>query len=177
MTNRGPDSFQSSHPLLLAFEVDCGTLVPGHRVSLTGLSDHGFSRDDLAGREHDVACQMVSLEYDLLPGVRAEEVADGFDERFLPLAAYHADVDLPWTTAGAGGLGPAGIEFFAGGDRTHGSLGPWPVPAGARTLTFVLHRPPANALDTVDRVAGEVVVTLATGRADWNPATTLPVRN
>jgi hypothetical protein len=170
MTGRGPDSFQASHPLLISFEIDCGTLVPGHRVSLTGLSDHGFSRDDLAGGEHPVACQMVSLEYDLLPGVRAGEAADGFDERFLLLATYHADVDLPWTTAGAGGLGPAEIELFAGGDRTHGALGPWPVPAGARTLTFVLRRPPAAAGESVDRVAGEVVIDLAAEVAGWTPA-------
>jgi hypothetical protein len=170
MTDRGPDSFQASHPLLISFEIDCGTLVAGHRVSLTGLSDHGFSRSDLAGGEHEVACQMVSLEYDLLPGVRIEEAADGFDERFILQAAYHADVDLPWSTAGVGGLGPKEIEFFAGGDRTHGALGPWPVPAGAGTLTFVLHRPPTSYHDAVDRVAGKVVIDLAAGVAEWIPA-------
>jgi hypothetical protein len=164
LTDPGPDSFRASHPLLMSFEIDCGTLVPGHRVALTGLSDHGFSRDDLAEGEHEIACQMVSLEYDLLPGVRPAEIADGFDERFLLGAAYHANVDLPWTTAGAGGLGPAEIEVFAGGDRTHGAWGPWPVPAGAGTLTFVLQRP------QTDEIAGEVVVDLAARSAVWTPA-------
>ena len=62
MTDRGPDSFQASHPLLMSFEIDSGALAPGRRVSLTGLSDHGFSRSDLADGEHEVACQMVSLK-------------------------------------------------------------------------------------------------------------------
>ena len=170
MANRDPDSFQAFHPILISFEIDCGPLVPGHRVRVTGLSDHGVSRNDLTSREQEVACEMVALEYDLLPGVRPDEVANGFDEAFLLGCSYHADVDLPWTTAGAGGLGPGEIEMFAGGERTHGALGPWPVPAGARTLTFVLHRPPAAEQTTADSVAGAVVIDLMAQQARWTRA-------
>jgi hypothetical protein len=170
MTNRDPDSFQAFHPILISFEIDCGPLIPGHRVRVTGLADHGVSRNDLTSHEQEVACDMVALEYDVVPGVRPDEVTDGFDEAFMLGCGYFADVDLPWTTVGAGGLGPGEIEVFSGGERTHGALGPWPVPAGARTLTFVLYRPPAAEGATADSVAGAVVIDLTTQRARWAPA-------
>ena len=166
-TVQGPDSFRSVDPRLVEFEIDCGELIPGHRVVLAGLSDNGHSRSDLTSREQEIACQMVSLEYALIPGVRPDEVVQGFDERFLLLAGYHADVELPWTTAGFNGLGPSGIELFAGGEHTNGTLGPWPVPDGARRLTFVLHRPPSSGVDPRTPVVGTLDVDLAERVAEW----------
>jgi hypothetical protein len=168
------DSFNFDHEILLSFDIDCGELAHGHRVRVTGLSDHGFSRNDLTSQEQKTTCRMVALEYDLVPGVHPDEVVDGFDERFLVQAAYHADVELPWTTAGVGGIGPGEIELFAGGDRTHGALGPWPVPEAARTLTFVLYRPPARR-DLTASIAGAVVVNLAERSAGWTPADQVPL--
>ena len=162
--------------LLLRFDVDCGTdLYPGHRVLVRGLVDGGRSRDDLTSRDHssDVECQLVSLAYELVPGVtRAEELArEG--RPFTLDATYGADVPLPWSTGGTGpdGLpGPCAVESYDeqhfGGDSTVGELGPWPVPDGARRLTFWLH--PIDGR----RATGTVVVDLRTGRASWAP---LPV--
>jgi hypothetical protein len=166
-TAPGPDSFRSVDPLLIEFTIDCGELIPGHRVVLTGLSDNGRSRSDLTSREQEIACPLVSLEYALVPGVHPDEVVDGFTEGFMPLAGCHADVQAPWTTAGFNGIGPGGIEVFAGGERTNGTLGPWPAPDGARRLTFVLHRPPRTQADPHTPIVGTVVVDLVEGTAEW----------
>ena len=162
--------------LLLSFDVDCGDeLFPGHRVLVRGLVDGGRSNDDLTSRDSsgEVECRLVSLAYELVPGVtRAEELArDGGP--FTLDATYAADVPLPWSTGGTGpdGLaGPSGVEAYDeqvwGGDSTLGELGPWPVPDGARRLTFWLH--PVGG----SRATGTVVVDLSTGGARWAP---LPV--
>ena len=162
--------------LLLSFDVDCGVdLFPGHRVLARGLVDGGRSNDDLTSRDSsgEVECRLVSLSYELVPGVtRAEERArDG--RPFTLDATYGADVPLPWSTGGTGpdGLaGPCAVEGYDerrwGGDSTVGELGPWPVPDGARRLTFWL-RPVDGS-----RATGTVVVDLATGGASWAP---LPV--
>ncbi|MEV4346426.1 hypothetical protein AB0J83_18320 [Actinoplanes sp. NPDC049596] len=154
---------------LVEFTVDCGELVPAHRVVLTGLVDNGRSRSDLTSREQEVAYQMVSLEYALVPGVQANEVVRGFTERFVLLAAFDTDVPMPWTTAGSDGIGPGGIELFEGGDRTNGDLGPWPVPDGARRLSFTLYRSPSSPADPHTPLAGTLVVDLALGSARWAP--------
>ena len=164
---QGPDALRSVDQLLVEFEIDCGELIPGHRVVLTGLFDNGRSRSDLTSREQEVACQMVSLEYALVPGVHPDEVVEGFDERFVLLAGYRADVKLPWTTGGFNGIGPGGIELFEGGERTNGTLGPWPAPDGARRLTFVLHRPPSSRVDPHTPVVGTLVVDLLERAAEW----------
>ncbi|MDI6105729.1 hypothetical protein QLQ12_44845 [Actinoplanes sp. NEAU-A12] len=145
------------------------TGAPAHRVYVTGLSGSGRSRSDLTSRARAIACAMASLEYDLVPGVKPEEVVDGFDEQFLIPASYHADVELPWTTAGHSGFGPAGIESYAGGDRTHGTCGPWPVPDGARLLTFTLYRPPPSPQEP-STPAGTVVIDLVARTAQWTVA-------
>jgi hypothetical protein len=155
--------------IVLTLDIDCGPLAPGHRLRLTGLSDRGISRDDLTSREQEVACRMVALEYALTPGVRPDEVVDGFDESFVLQATYRADVDLPWTTAGYGGFGPGEIDLFAGGGHTRGALGPWPVPEGARKLTFALYRPPPHR-GAIATLAGTVVIDLGARIAEWQPA-------
>jgi len=84
--------------MLRSFDVDCGgDLFPGHRVVVRGLVDHGRSRDDLTSRDHseNVECQMVSLAYELLPGVTvAEAAAREPGTAFTVDATYSADVPL-----------------------------------------------------------------------------------
>jgi len=160
--------------LLRTFDIDCGYEVfPGHRVVVRGLADHGRSRSDLTSRDHseNVECQMVALVYELVPGVTAaEQAARAPGTPFTVDATYRADVPLPWSTGGSGptGLGGPGShesydEVRWGGDCTVGESGPWPVPVGARQLTFWLSGP--------DRLhpVGTVTVDLATGLADWTP--------
>jgi hypothetical protein len=162
--------------LLRTFDVDCGyDLFPGHRVVVRGLADHGRSRDDLTSRDHsrNVECQMVALAFELLPGVTAaESTACEPGTSFTIDATYSADVPLPWSTGGSGPTGSGGPgshetydEARWGGETTVGESGPWPVPEGARRLTFWLSGPGDR------RPAGTVTVDLVTGLADWRAAT------
>jgi len=162
--------------MLRTFDVDCGDdLFPGHRVVVRGLVDYGRSRDDLTSLDHsgNVECQMVSLAYELLPGVTAVEAAARKPgTAFSVDATYSADVPLTWSTGGSGptGLGgPGGCESYDevhwGGETTVGESGPWPVPEGARRLTFWLMGPDGDG-----RPAGTVTVDLETGQADWLPS-------
>ena len=160
--------------MMRSFDVDCGgDLFPGHRVVVRGLADHGRSRDDLTSRDHsdNVECQMVALAYELLPGVTAaEEAAREPGSTFTVDATYSADVPLAWSTGGSGPTGPGGPgscesydEAIWGGETTVGESGPWPLPDGARRLTFWLTGPDAQ------HPAGTVDVDLDTGQADWTP--------
>ena len=159
--------------LLLSFDVECGDLFPGHRVVARGLVDGGRSRDDLTSRDHsgNDECRLVSLAYELVPGVtRAEERAREPGRPFTIDATYAADVPLPWSTGGTeadGSPGPCSHEAYDedvwGGESTLGELGPWPVPDGARRLVFWLH--PVDGR----RATGTVTVDLSTGQAAWTP--------
>jgi hypothetical protein len=163
--------------MLHAFDVDCGDdVLPGHRLVVRGLADHGRSRDDLTSRDHsgNVECQMVALVFELVPGVTAaEEAAREPGTPFTVDATYGADVPLPWSTGGSGptGLGGPGShesydEVRWGGESTVGESGPWPVPAGARRLTFWVRGPDHQ------HPTGTVTVDLGTGSAVWAPLTT-----
>lgn len=120
--------------LLASFDVECSDLFPGHTVVARGLRDDGRSRDDLtAGDQRDhVVCPMVSLVYEVVPGVTREEAAAWpADVSSTVDATYAADVPLPWSTGGSGpdGLpGPSGVETYDegrwGGQSTVGELGP-----------------------------------------------------
>lgn len=170
-----PRSPRLPEKMILSFDVECGDLFPGHRVIARGLVDGGRSRDDLTSRDHagNTECQMVSLSYELVPGVTREDESSRQEGRaFTVDATYAADVPLAWSTGGSGpdGLpGPGSAESYDevvwGGESTLGELGPWPVPEGARRLTFWLH--PVDG----DRAAGTVCVDLATGQAQWKTTT------
>jgi len=122
--------------MLAEFDVDCGTgLFPGHRILARGLVDGGMSQSDLTSRDHsgNEPCRMVSLSYEIRPGVtRAEEAARAGQPTTVD-ATYAADVPLPWSTDGAGpdgSGGPCAVEAYDediwGGECTLGELGRGP---------------------------------------------------
>src|SRR3954453_3483540 len=135
---------------IIAFDVDCGELIPGHRFIARGLVDDGRSADDLTSGDQTrhQELQMVSLAYELVPGVTAAEAAEGAGADFGVEATYATDVPLSWTTGG-GGFGPGSIDEYAGGASTGGASGPWPLPDDAARLRFTLYgtgpRPPEDA--------------------------------
>lgn len=166
-----PRSVRLPSEMLVSFDVECADLFPGHRVVARGLVDAGRSADDLTSRDqtgHE-ECQMVSLSYELVPGVTREEAARRAEGvPFTVDATCGADVPLAWSTGGSGpdgSPGPCGTESYDevvwGGASTLGELGPWPVPEGARLLTFWLFSVDA------ERAAGTVIVDLVTGGARW----------
>ena len=112
---------------------------------------------------------MVSLAYQLVPGVTAAEAAAGADSDFVVDATYETDVDLPWTTGGPG-FGPGSIEEYVGGASTGGASGPWPLPGNATSLRFSLYAAGSQSAGAPHRFAGTLEVDLPGGTARWNPA-------
>jgi hypothetical protein len=153
---------------IISFDVDCGELIPGHRFIARGLVDEGRSTHDLtsADQTQHQELQMVSLAYELVPGVPAADAAEGAAATFIVEATYATDVALPWTTGGSG-FGPGSIDEYAGGASTGGASGPWPLPDNAVHLQFTLYA--AGPL-TPDRPSGTLEVDLATRSARWTPA-------
>jgi hypothetical protein len=84
---------------------------------------------------------------------------------YLVHVAYEADVVLPWHAADGGAIAP-----FEGGASTHGSLGDWPLPSGARNLRLQLSGPhrrlPGGGLQR-SPVVGALEVDLVAGTASW----------
>lgn len=144
--------------MLVAFDLDCGELVEGHRFIARGICDQG-TLEDYDG----VTSPGFSLEYELVPGVTPQE-GQGAAFRYLVGIEYEADVPLPWEVNDSGVIGPA-----VGGTSTHGSRGDWPLPAGARVLRFELHGVDAATGFPDESPAGVLVVDLDASRAWWEP--------
>jgi hypothetical protein len=173
----------NGRPMILNFDVDCGELIPGHHFVARGLggpvrlsiADHWDGDSDEDGDTGDYE-QMLeleeaggypgfSLEYELVPGVSAAEaVGDGAFFRFLVGVGYDADVKLPWYPNDGGAIAP-----FEGGSATHGSRGDWPLPPGASILTFSLSGVNADGFADRENPAGDLVVDVVRGNADWHP--------
>ena len=144
---------------LLSFDLDCGELLPGHRFIARGLEDDGPLDAPEWDESHTDAThvQGFSFEYELAPGVPPQAGRDFF--RYLVSISYDADIELPWEPVDGGAIAP-----FEGGPSTHGTRGSWPLPDGARLLTFTL-----SGDATSDAPAGDVVVDLVTRSARWVP--------
>lgn len=165
--DRGPSSVPPRGPavaarsFLVSFDVDCGELVQGHRFVARGLSDVGqLSVSDWTESAADTSVQGFTFEYELVPGVPSDR-SDNFFE-YLVGVAYEADVELPWEPVDGGALAP-----FEGGRSTHGSRGDWPLPAGARRLTFTMFGIPHGSTFPNEAASGELVVDLDVGTATW----------
>jgi hypothetical protein len=147
--------------MMLSFDVDCGELVPGHRLIARGLTSSG-TMSFPSWDEDEVECAAFSFEYELVPGVREGEFRSAFG--YIVGIGYDADVELPWEPSDSGAIAPA-----LGGASTHGSRGDWPLPDGARVLTFTLVAVTPSGWQA-EQPAGELVVDLADGSARWTPA-------
>jgi hypothetical protein len=154
--------------MLLAFDVDCGEVVGGHRLIARGLADCGTIEVE------EGTAPGFSLEYELVPGVPPlEDARNMFD--FIIHVEYEADVPLPWQAVDGGAIAP-----FEGGASTHGSMGTWPLPSGARTLRFHVsgpHRRRQGGGLERSPVEGILEVDLLAGAARWielNPSQTNP---
>ena len=165
----------NGRPMMLAFDVDCGEIIPGHHFIARGLG--GPFRlpipDDWDGdsAEYEQMLEFAeaggypgfTLEYELVPGISAAPTGeDAF--RYLVGVSYDADVELPWWPNDGGAIAP-----FEGGDATHGFRGDWPLPPGAIVLTFsIVGVDPAGFTD-YENPAGDLVVDMLRGNAVWRP--------
>jgi hypothetical protein len=146
--------------MLLAFDVDCGYLVQGHRFIARGIVDQGR----MTGPDGVGAFPAFSLDYEFVPGVLENEAHAPFS--YFVGIEYEADVPLPWMPNDSGAIAPA-----RGGASTHGSGGNWPLPRTATVLRFVLTG--VDALTGSPRIDpdGVLVVDLHEAIAAWQPRT------
>lgn len=197
--------------MMLAFDVDCGELVPGHRFVARGLeattithqvemaewmrenplpkrseaSGHrgsyiaprrGFRADDTsfearhwrwthALHEALQRAEQVPgfhLHYELVPGLSAEEIDGGDLTPFVVKIEYAADVELPWPMTDQGSVAEPD-----GSGATAATRGHWPLPHGARLLTFRITSKDSRTGRTRSSPDGELVVDLTTQTATW----------
>jgi hypothetical protein len=142
--------------MIVSFDLDCGELVPGYRFVGRGVADCGL----MPPFDGHSAVPGISLEYELVPGVAPlDNPAEMF--RFLVGVEYTADAELPWEPNDGGAIAP-----FEGGPSTHGSRGDWPLPDGARSLTFTLFPVGASGSQSLDP-AGAIEVDLIERTAVW----------
>ena len=165
----------NGRPMILSFDVDCGELIPGHHFIARGLG--GPFRlpipddwdGDVAAYEQMLKFQEAggypgfTLEYELVPGVSADEAGGNFF-RYLVGICYYADVQLPWWPNDGGAIAP-----FEGGDATHGFRGDWPLPSDAAVLTSSLAGVNADGFADQENPAGDLVVDMVRGDAAWRP--------
>ena len=148
----------------------------GGFVSFT-VPPGGFSADDTSleatiwrrARSHQEAIEHArqvpgfDLEYELVPGLTEAEVdAAGDIFPFLVEVEYTADRDLPWEVSDGGAIAPA-----EGGASTPGSRGSWPIPDGARVLTFTLTGVDVQTGFNREDPDGQLIVDLSDQSARW----------
>lgn len=138
----------------MTFDIDCGEVVPGHRLVARGLGRGGVT--DWSEWGITVPATGFSFEYEFVPGIPAAEQDNFFD--YLFDLEYHPDVDLGAAPPDGGALAP-----FEGGPAPHGSRGEWPLPDGAVDLRFDIASAQGVPL-------GGLRVDLAARTAAWTPA-------
>lgn len=166
--------------------LDCGELLPGHRFAITGLRQEGFSDDrlhvDLSDhRPGDRRDPMVSVTYELVPGLSEDETHAGL--------YVDATVELrPTRLAAASGAVPGSVpgERDSRPDQSAaaGAFGPFRCPD--ETSEIILHLGPIQVrsfasdgtalnADAEDRLAsthrstGQAVIDLSSGTSRWTP--------
>ncbi|GAA4984477.1 hypothetical protein [Kineococcus glutinatus] len=182
-----PEGGMAGDGLLLAFDVDCGEVVPGRHLHLRGLRDGGRWPDRLGNRlpEHVQGdWQMVSLEWEVVPAVRADDPdAAQWYQHDVAEVEYRIDPPLDWDLHTASGVGGGSVDATPGRLGTRGAYGPYPLSADAREVSFTvtpyLHRHSGGGLshgatgDVVDsshRPIGRVVIDLGAASARWERA-------
>lgn len=114
---RGPALARRSYPL--SFDVDGGAFVAGHRFIAHGLADVGqLNAPDWGVRAAEPSVQGFSLEYEIVPGVPAQQADIMF--AFLVPIRYEADVDLRWDPVDGGAIAPfqSCVGLRAQGDQS-----------------------------------------------------------
>lgn len=168
----------------MSIALDCGELLPGHCFIITGLRRDGLSDDamhaDLSGhRPGDRSEPMVSVTYDLVPGLSEDEMHAG----------VHVDATVELRPTPPGGSPGRGIPSEQGARPgqavTSGAFGPFRCPNG--TSEVVLNLRSFQVLVSADgsdlnadvgdrlgpepRPSGQAVIALADGAAGWVPDT------
>jgi len=149
-----------------------------HFVSFTvppgGFTDADMSEEAMVWRRHRGLRDAIArarhvpgfiFHYDLVPGLtEAEAEAGGGSIPWIVEVDYTADRDLPWPVSDGGAMEPA-----EGRPATHGVCEPWPIPNGARVLTFTLRGIDVETGYSRENPDGQLTVDLSTHSARWVP--------
>lgn len=126
--------------MLLAFDVDCGEAIPGHRLLAKGLRKDGYSDDGMhSDYSHHYqgkpVHRMVSLEYALVPGLSAQQL-DGSRRDVDAVVTLDPPADPDhWDTR----LAPGGWrDAIPGRPETTGAFGPFVLPEGTKRIEIEL---------------------------------------
>jgi hypothetical protein len=182
-----PEGDVAEKGLLLAFDMDCGEVVPGRHLHLRGLRDDGHWPDRLGNRLPDEvqgSCQMTSLDWEIVPAVsEGDHDAAKWYQHDVAEVQYSLDPPLSWDLRTASGVGGCSVDATPGEPSSRGTYGPYPLPAGVRQVSFTvipyLDRRPADHSDgegTGSVIKGsrhpvvQVVVDLPSRSARWEPA-------
>ena len=157
------------------FDVDCGDVLPGHRLVATGLRIDGSSDDDNHAdysehRSGKPVHAMASLTYVVTPALPADLGGRDVDVRVRLTPPADADF-WPAVTSPGGER-----EEIPGAARTRGAFGPFILPSTTRLVVAEL----SNVAVAVGRNAemdahpprtlGALTIELGAGAATWTPA-------
>ena len=165
--------------MLLSCTVDCGEVLPGHRLVARGLRDDGTSDDNLHGDytghyDGKPVHRVVSLVYELIPGLpRLEDVSAVLDVDASVALDPPSDPEL-W---GSPLMMGSERDDRAGGSETAGAFGPFILPHGTervivelRQVTVVTGRAPRPAKSPPDeKRLGTLEVRLSPAAGHWTP--------
>lgn len=182
-----PEGGMAGKGLLLAFDVDCGEVVPGRHLHLRGLRDEGHWPDRLGNRLPDDvqgSWQMVSLDWEIVPAVREDDAdAAKWYQHDVAEVEYAVDPALSWDMHRASGVGGGTVDVTPGQPSSRGSYGPYPLPVDARQVSFAVFpylnrrsvspRGDSAAGDVIEgsqHPVGRVVIDLSAAAARWEVA-------
>jgi hypothetical protein len=164
--------------MLLPFNVDCGEVLPGHRLFAKGLRDDGYSNDSRNGdhmhhHRGKAVHPVASLTYALVPGLTGEGQDDSRDIDATVVLDPPLDGEEWEAVVTMGGERDA----RPGASETVGAFGPFPVPERTKRLSVTLTRitlvrsgPPATTTPVSDEVLGTLEVDVSSATAHWSPA-------
>ncbi|MFN7151017.1 MAG: hypothetical protein ACK4V6_16255 [Microthrixaceae bacterium] len=164
--------------MLVDCEIDCGEVLPGHRLIARGLRDDGYSDDDNNGdfmhhHEGKPVHRVVSVVYALVPGLSEPEDDVSLDVDATVVLDPAPDPEVWGSVLTLGGERDA----RPGGSETAGAFGPFVFPEATERVIVRLSRItvarsgapfPAQAAD--ERRLGALEVDMSSGAAHWEPA-------
>ena len=164
--------------MLIPCDVDCGEVLPGHRLVVRGLRHDGHSDDAVNGDymghyEGKPAHRVVSLVYALVPGLSEQEHQGNLDIDATVVLDPQPDPAVWGSVLTMGGERDARAD----GAETSGAFGPFVLPEATERVTATLTRiaisrpgapPPSNSV--TKRLGTLEVETSSPGAARWTPA-------
>ena len=163
--------------MLVPCNVDCGEVLPGHRLVVRGLRHDGYSDDAINGDcmghyEGKPVHRVVSLVYALVPGLSEQEHQGSLDIDVTVVLDPQPDPAVWGSVLTMGGERDARAD----GAETSGEFGPFVFPEATERVTatvtqITVGRPgaPPPSTRSAGRL-GSVEVEITSGAAHWTPA-------